>query len=713
MSATHRKLTIVVLIVALLFLALPMLARGRAVGTPSVQPPKLDSPEGRWVFESNQLEFYLGDDGIAYIRPGVKVKINSVTIPADRRPVIDVNFTDDFNQPLDRLGQITPGVISASWVLAKYDPATREYTSFTTRTVTTPANSPRPGVTAVQAAADSNGNWTDFELGHSQYRFRTALPADVDVTQTLTLGAYSTRNLTDILGKNYYTNPLHDFRLDSQAVTDTWNVISTASCNNCHDPISAHGGSRRELKLCVMCHSPQTVDPDTGQSQDMETLIHKVHMGSHLPSVEAGEPYIIIGNQQSVHDFSHVHYPQDLRNCDNCHEGITAAQKTAQSHVWYSSPTKEACFACHDNIDIVTGEGHPGGPRNDNAECATCHVPDSGEEWDASIKGAHTIPTKSKQLAGVNVSVVSIANGEPGKTPTVAFKITDDAGNPVDGSKLNTFAPILAGPTKSYTKYYRESAAARAVFDGVTGNTLFTFTNMIPADAKGTWTISGDFYKTYTLNRATPDANGVTTIANVRDSAFNPIHYFSVDGSDVEPRRLVGTTELCNTCHDQLALHGGQRQNLQECVICHNPTMTDQAQRPVEAGTPEAISMQYMIHRIHKGHLLENDLTIYGNGRQPHNYNEVGYPGDLRNCESCHTADSQQLPAKGDAVVTPRDYFTPMGSGTSACLGCHDSRDAAAHAYLNTTTFFGQPAEACGTCHGANSTWSVDKSHAR
>ena len=55
-----------------------------------------------------------------------------------------------------------------------------------------------------------------------------------------------------------------------------------------------------------------------------------------------------------------------------------------------------------------------------------------------------------------------------------------------------------------------------------------------------------------------------------------------------------------------------------------------------------------------------------------------------------------------------------MGNGTAACLSCHDSRDAAAHAFLNTATFPGSttPAEACASCHGPNSEWAVDKVHA-
>jgi hypothetical protein len=66
-------------------------------------------------------------------------------------------------------------------------------------------------------------------------------------------------------------------------------------------------------------------------------------------------------------------------------------------------------------------------------------------------------------------------------------------------------------------------------------------------------------------------------------------------------------------------------------------------------------------------------------------------------------------------VTTLRDYFTPQGPGTAACLGCHDSKDAAAHAYLNTAKFPGStdPAEACAACHGTGKDWAVEKVHAR
>jgi OmcA/MtrC family decaheme c-type cytochrome len=121
-----------------------------------------------------------------------------------------------------------------------------------------------------------------------------------------------------------------------------------------------------------------------------------------------------------------------------------------------------------------------------------------------------------------------------------------------------------------------------------------------------------------------------------------------------------------------------------------------------------------MIHRIHSGHNLSRPYELDGQ-----RFDHATYPGDRRNCQACHTSSGYLLPIPFGAspVYTPADFWSPQGPGTAACLGCHDNQDAAAHAYLNTTYFPGNdsdmPAEACGSCHGANATWSVDKVHAR
>lgn len=695
--------TLLVLAMGALTISASSGGRRRAVGPPSAP-----------VYKADQIEAYLGADVIAYIRPGLKMKVNSITIPTDRRPVVDVNFTDDFDQPIDRLGKTTPGVIGTSFVLAWWNSAERHYTSYFTRSATGAANSPNPGAKAIQAAADSGGVWTDLETGHGKYRFGGALPENFDQTKTHTLGIYANRNLNDIpstgVGKTYYANVEHDFRPDGQAVTEKWGKINdTTSCLACHDPrnFGLHGGSRRDVKLCVLCHQPQTVDPDTGNTVDLKVMAHKIHAPGLL-----SKPYVIWGNANSVHDYSGVTFPQDPRNCANCHEGIDATKKPAQSDAWYTKPGREACGSCHDDINWATGAKHPGGAQLNDNQCATCHQPESEVEFDASIKGAHTIPLKSKQLKGLSAAIVSTTNMAPGKKPTAVFALKNGDGTFVDGTKLATFSPILAGPTSSYSWNRREDARATGVYNATTGTTTYTFTNAIPDNATGTWTISADLRRNATLKRG----DGKADIA-VQESTINPIRYVSLTGGTATPRRLVVTLAQCNQCHDSLSLHGGQRNTTEECVICHSSKETDVARRPANAGQPESISFQRMIHRIHTGEELTQEYSIFGFGGTAISFNEVKFPGDRTNCAKCHTGNSHllPLPAGIESVTTLRDFFTPHGPATSACLGCHDGPDAAAHAYLNTVLFPGaaNPSEACATCHGTGKDWAVEKVHAK
>jgi OmcA/MtrC family decaheme c-type cytochrome len=688
-------------------------------------PTKVVAPRGAappdQIYPLTAKEHYLAADRADFVRPGFHIKINGVTIPpTDRKPVVDITLTDDLGAPLDRKGIETPGVCTVSFIIAWYNAATRDYTSYTTRTQTSPITHE----SAVQAAADSGGVITDLATGHFTYKFGKVLPADFDQTKTHTVGAYGRRTMpVDIMeGKVYIDNDEFDFRPDAQPVTEKWDLIQERfACNQCHNPLQAHGEVRQDAKLCVLCHSPQTSDPDTGRTVDMRVMIHKIHRGPNLPSVKAGTPYVIIGNAQSVNDFSHTTYPQDIRNCQNCHEGRNPAQRPSQSDVWYTHPARQPCGACHDDINWVTGANHPGGPQADDSACARCHVPESGTEWDASIRGAHTVPYRSKQLKGLNATIVAVDNAGPDKKPVVSFRLTEDDGTVLDprtfGSNLNI---LLGGPTTDYGAGQNPPAQPfRERADGATFNgdiAVYTFTNSIPSNATGTWAVAIEARRTITFNPAPRQGPATYT-----EGAVNPVKYVAVTDGQPVPRRQVVTLDKCNLCHDRLATtfsHGGQRIAIEECDICHNSNADDRGRRPADKNPPESIAFKRMIHRIHTGEELAQEYTVYGFGGTPTNFNEVTYPGDRRDCLQCHASASTYdlpLPLGTLPVMTLRDFFSPQGPGTAACLGCHSNSDAAAHAFLNTATFPGatSPAEACATCHGAGKDWAVDKVHAR
>jgi OmcA/MtrC family decaheme c-type cytochrome len=118
-----------------------------------------------------------------------------------------------------------------------------------------------------------------------------------------------------------------------------------------------------------------------------------------------------------------------------------------------------------------------------------------------------------------------------------------------------------------------------------------------------------------------------------------------------------------------------------------------------------------MVHKIHRGAELENGYVVYGYRSSLHDYSDVHYVGDLRNCEACHVNDSYMLPLPDGLlpVTTPRAQFTPMLPETASCLSCHDGDSAASHALSNTSEL----GEACATCHGEGKRYSVEAVHAR
>ncbi len=358
---------------------------------------------------------------VNFVRPGMTIAVQSAKVTSDGTISVDYKLLDPKGQPLDLYGLVTPGNISVSFIAAYIPKGAKEFWAYTTRPQ---GPSPITKVTAIQAGTDSGGTTTVVALGEYLYQFKTkAVPSDpsapsggtFDPTVTHRIGIYGSRNLTEFdLGTNY-ASTTYDFVPNGSPVTYTRDVIRNASCNRCHDQLAAHGGSRRGLDLCIMCHTSQTIDPDTGNSMDSVQLFHTIHMGESLPSVQAGGKYQVIGHGQSVADYSSVVFPAnpgDPRNCQICHDPKSGA---AQANIWLTSPSRNACGSCHDDVNFATGANHVNLPQaNDNA-CSQCHQPTGQYSFDTSITGAHVNPTAAPDAPGVNVSIVSVTNAAPGK----------------------------------------------------------------------------------------------------------------------------------------------------------------------------------------------------------------------------------------------------------------------------------------------------------
>lgn len=655
-------------------------------------------------FSERDKAFYLDEAMVNFVRPGLVFTITGHEIGADGTVKVRFKLTDPKGVALDRLGITTPGNISTSFMIAKIPKGGQHYESYTTRSRTSNIP-PTVGVQSLQAAADSGGTYRTIAEGEYEYTFGTKLPADYPRDATHTIGMWGSRNLAEFeMGTNLQTI-LYHFVPNGAPVVDTREVIKNQSCNKCHEQLVFHG-TRIGLDLCVMCHTPaygnvKNIQPQTLNEVDMAVMTHKIHMGADLPSVQAGKPYQWISS--TVYDYSHVRHPADVRNCTSCHE-----PGAKQADAWLQNPTRRACGSCHDNVNFATGEGHLNLPQISDNQCRNCHIPEGELEFDASIKGAHTIPIYSKMLPGIKARIVSVTNTKPGEKPTVRFQITDNSGALIPLDQIGRIALVLAGPTTDYVSptsrgYVSESpTAATTTLSG--SDYVYTMTNAIPADATGTFSLGIE------SRRASTILEGTQKELTVQYGADNHVVHFAVDGGPVVPRRQIVTNEKCNACHFDIVFHGNNRNKVEQCILCHNPLETDAGRRPAGQMPAESVNMGVMIHRIHAGQLQTRDYTIYGFGNIPHNYNNVGYPAPLAACAMCHVNGSENVPVKGVADIRdPRGYMDPVKPATGACLGCHTSRDAAAHALANTSAL----GESCGVCHGIGKNSAVGKVHAR
>ena len=696
----------------------------------------------RSALNRNDKAFYADANLINFVRPGLEIKVLSASIGSDGTIKANIRINDPRGLPLDRDGITTPGAVSISCMAAYIPAGQTQYTAYTTRI----QNSPITGKSATQAGTDTGGRFDKTADGEYTYTFGVKAPASFDKAVTHSVACQASRNLTEFDMPTNYDDDVFTFVPNGSAVTVTRDVITTATCNKCHDQLAFHGGSRRSIGYCVMCHQPQTTDPDTGNTVDMAVFIHKIHMGSKLPSVQAGGKYQIIGFNQSVADYSGVSLPSDPGNCTVCHEqGKGAKQEKA-----YFNPSRKACGSCHDNVNFATGQGHVNLPQLNDNGCANCHIPQGELPLDASIVNSHfpvaaadaglIVPDQFDFVPGMIFSDLKVQNGTAGKAPTITFSLKDKSGKAIDLSELKVtpgrLAAVMAGSTVDYgfvsfgsdvttPGYVSEDIANWGGTCNASGACTYTFKHAIPADAKGTFSIGLEGRRALNILAGTEKA------ASTEYGAKNVVVNFSVDGSQVAARRQVVTTANCNRCHTFLSLHGTNRNQVEQCVLCHNPAETDIARRPSatnanDRNTPaQAVNFAYMIHRIHTGEELKTmgaGYTVVGFGGSHNDFTEVAYPafspsgavGDLRNCAICHVNGSESnLPSGRAPMKNPQSPVNPMPAVTAACTGCHAAQSTLAHALNNTAQIGGQSVEACATCHSSTSEFSVTRAHAR
>jgi OmcA/MtrC family decaheme c-type cytochrome len=623
---------------------------------------------------------------------------------------------------------------------------------------------PNPG----QPGYDSGGSLGALDQAHGiyTYTFATMLPPGFPATVTHTVGGQVDRSVG---AQTLRANPLFDFVPAGGAVTTIRQVATTAECNGCHQPLAEHGGGRREVGLCQLCHTDQGFD-ETGTSIELQQMIHRIHRGAsrgnELPSIvdgALGATYQVGGTVfaekvsacaggaldgvpcSSDGDCPNgtctgttvtgVGFPQDIRSCAVCHsKGATAGD-------YLTKASTSACTGCHDDVNpseipttgipkLAPGMNHVAGAQPE-AFCSTlCHVPTAQREFDISVPGAHTVPERSTQLKGFVGELLS-ATGSPGGAVTVTFRLKNGDGTVLTTvTGLSTLALAISGPSSDFdglTKPVTISmlSTSGGTLTGPDGSGVFTFTttvpNGVPAAGMGTWRVGMEARRSVPI---VTDPGPPPVTANVNEAIQNVVRDFSVDGSPVVPRRSVVDQAKCASCHgvfsQGFSIHGNLRNRVEYCVVCHNPSNSDFARRVGVTGADpntQPIGLKHMLHKIHTGdELTQQPYVIYGFSGSVNNFGDVLFPGNRANCEGCHLPETFLLPLPPGVLPTQltmnvSGVNTTVGSIPpiqDACLTCHDDAATAAHAATNTAG----TAEACPVCHGETGIEPVSVVHA-
>lgn len=365
-----------------------------------------------------------------FARPQFKYIIESVSVTADRKPVIrfriqqranaSVAFTDmdlfaarpSYLEPYSNSTVALSGGPSFALVYS---------TTGTDWDLERPNGQPETATVANLGAFPAvapTGNSVSGSAGSLVNN------GDGSYTATLATAAYpagATRRAVFLQGYFNFGPNTSSPRLDTpsplafvQGDSVRREIVDQNKCLGCHGGIGFHGGNRVDNPMvCAGCHNPRltssghtlaTGKPEDEVSNNFKDMIHGVHGGT-LVGVRN------FNNNATAYDFTGIQYPGVLSNCLACHKEGTYAQPasgaavttnitvdrasaTASDDDLVTSPYTASCVGCHNSTEnIAHFRAFDGAVRVKRSEyqagerCALCH---SATNPVAPVDGAHS-----------------------------------------------------------------------------------------------------------------------------------------------------------------------------------------------------------------------------------------------------------------------------------------------------------------------------------
>jgi len=579
--------------------------------------------------------------------------------------------------------------------------------------------------------------------------------------------------------------------------------IDTKLCVTCHNPGSWEGITGNTVDFKVFIHKihrgenlPSVVAGGTYAigNDDFSSVVfpQEIRNCTKCHDGTAGAPNATPQGDYWKTDLS-------MEACGSCHDNIDFTQDGSATYL--TTPVSQR--TAHSGGVVAHLNAAGGVVADDNSKCITCHA--SGKVA-GSVEANHNIDETTNLFAATaararfqfnilkicGTAVASNPVCAPGSVPTVTFSVTDPTGgthgypnstynifsdpefwNSTTNAAAGSLTVDLAWNTADYNNTggfgARPGRANQINVFGTTGNTTNYGNATIPPYARAT--DNGDGTYTVTSLGPVPDgsawpnvaASGTgavaiegrataaplntipATTARLRAPIKAAVAYFGITDSKPVPRRVVvDAVTKCDNCHDQLSLHGGTRNdNVQICVLCHNPDNTDAqagsrhkfanglSDGTVTPRTPpyaydgkkeESIDLKRMIHGIHAGAVASLDGTEPLDGMRDKglviagaDFSDVRFPGILNHCSTCHTNRSYRLAgiweeptqngilgstvdstpnltsANTSAEVNaslqdPSDDFN-ISPTAAVCSSCHDTALEEAHMKINGAVF--------------------------
>ena len=307
---------------------------------------------------------------------------------------------------------------------------------------------------------------------------------------------------------------------------------------------------------------------------------------------------------------------------------------------------------------------------NDGADGEPGPVGPPGPPGDPGDPGPSTgggVPVDSAEL--INIAVTDIdMTPDDGGNPTVSLTLTNDLNQGLFGLPAEDINFVLSQLTPGTAGGSSEWQSYKTREDGGVPDVQATTENGAEGDFDdiGDGTYTYEFASALTDYPAGPEYDeskvhriGIEIRGQAPNSSNGIYTFIAATGDpitaddDIDTRSIVDN-DTCNACHDRLEFHGGPRTDVDYCVTCHNPYSTD--------GNPgNTVDMKALIHNIHAG---RDGYIIVGYGDREHDYSEVEWTQDLRNCQTCHEEDDEE----GD---TPQASNWRLVQNRAACGTCH------------------------------------------